>query len=64
MGKRKDTGELEKLGIKLDKRTIAKVSQDFSRKGKVRKGLKWAQFIRSHLSSFHAMDFFTLDTIL
>jgi hypothetical protein len=50
-GNRKIEGELEKLGIKLDKRTIARIIEDFRRKGRVRKGLIWSKFIQSHLSS-------------
>ncbi len=38
-GNGKIQGELEKLGIKLDKRTIARIIEDFRRKGKVKKGL-------------------------
>ena len=63
-GNRKIQGELEKLGIKLDKRTIAGIIEYFRRKGKVKKGLTWSKFIQSHLSSLYGMDFFTLDTIL
>jgi len=32
-------GELEKFGIRLDKRTIARIIEDFRMKGKVKKGL-------------------------
>ncbi len=63
-GNGKIQGELEKLGIKLDKRTIARIIEYFRRKGRVRKGLTWSKFIQSHLSSLYGMDFFTLDTIL
>ncbi len=63
-GNGKIQGELEKLGIKLDKRTIAGIIEDFRRKGRIRKGLTWSKFIQSHLSSLYGMDFFTLDTIL
>jgi hypothetical protein len=63
-GKGKIQGELEKLGISLDKSTIARIIEDFRRKGIVKKGLTWSRFIQSHLSSLYRMDFFTLDTIL
>ena len=62
-GNGKIQGELEKLGIKLDKRTIARIIEYFRRKGRVRKGLTWSKFIQSHFASLYAMDFFTLDTI-
>ena len=38
-GNGKIQGELEKVGIKLDKRTIARIIEYFRRKGRVRKGL-------------------------
>jgi len=63
-GNGKIQGELEKLGIKLDKRTIARIIEYFRRKGRIGKGLTWSKFIQSHLSSLYGMDFFTLDTIL
>ena len=63
-GNGKIQGELKKLGIKLDKRTIAGIIEYFRRKGKGKKGLTWSKFIKSHLSSLYGMDFFTLDTIL
>ncbi len=62
-GNGKIQGELEKLAIKLDKRTIAGIIEYFRRKGRVRKGLTWQKFIQSHFASLYAMDFFTLDTI-
>jgi len=63
-GNGKIQGELKKLGIKLDKRTIAGIIEYFRRKGKVKKGLTWSKFIKSHLSSLYGMDFFILDTVL
>ncbi len=56
-------GELVKLGIKLDKKTIGNILRDFKRKGKVRKGLTWSKFLKSQIKSIYAMDFFTVDTI-
>ncbi|MBA7582237.1 hypothetical protein ES708_24161 [subsurface metagenome] len=38
-GNGKIQGELEKLGVRLDKRTISGIIEDFRRKGKVKKGL-------------------------
>ena len=57
-------GELMKVGIVLDKKTISKKLREFRLKGKVRKSLTWPQFIKSHLESLYACDFFTIDTIM
>ena len=46
-GNGKIQGELKKLGIKLDKRTIARIIEDFRRKGKIKKGLTWSKFIKT-----------------
>ncbi len=54
-------GELMKLGIKLDKTTIRNILISFRRKGKIKKGITWSQFLRSHAKSIYAMDFFTVD---
>ena len=54
-------GELLKLGIKLDKITIRNILIEFRRKGKVKKGITWSQFLKSHIKSIYAMDFFTVD---
>ncbi len=59
-GNGKIQGELEKLGIRVDKRTIARIIEYFRRKGRVRKGLTWSKFIQSHLSSLYGMDFLHL----
>ncbi len=57
-------GELMKVGIVLDKKTISKILQEFRWKGKVRKSLRWSQFLKSHLESLYGCDFFTIDTIM
>ncbi len=57
-------GELMKVGIVLDKKTISKILREFRRKGKVRKSLTWSQFIKSHLETLYGCDFFTIDTIM
>ncbi len=54
-------GELLKLGIKLDKITIRNILLDFRRKGEIKKGITWSQFLKSHIKSIYAMDFFTVD---
>jgi putative transposase len=62
-GYKKIKGELEKLGIILDKTTIRNILLDYRKKGKVKTGTLWKNFIKSHLESLYCMDFFTLDTI-
>ncbi len=53
-------GELLKLGIKLDKITIRYILFDFRRKEKVKKEITWKQFLKNHIKSIYAMDFFFL----
>ena len=43
-----------KVGIFLDKKPISKILREFRRKGKVRTGLTWSQFIKNHLDSLVA----------
>jgi len=62
-GNGKIKGELLKLGIKLDKRTIARILNYFRKKGKVKNVHTWKKFIKSHFDSLFAMDFFTVDSI-
>ena len=50
-------GELMKVGICLDKNTISKILREFRRRGKVRKSLRWSQFIRNHLEGLYACGF-------
>ena len=63
-GYKKIQGELLKLGIALDQKTIRNILTDFRRRGKVRRSLTWRQFLRLQIHSIYAMDFFTIDTIL
>jgi hypothetical protein len=53
-------GELLKLGIELDRRTIARIIADFRKQGRIQNGMTWPKFIKSHLQSFFATDFFTV----
>ena len=45
-GYKKIQGELLKLGIRLDQKTIRNILSEFRRKGKVRKSLTWKQFLK------------------
>ena len=62
-GNGKIQGELLKLGIELDRRTIARIIADFRNKGRIRNGITWSKFIKSHVESLFATDFFTVDTL-
>ncbi len=56
-------GELGKLGIRLDKKTISSILRTFRRKGGIKTAGSWRQFIQSHAQSLFACDFFTVDTL-
>ncbi len=63
-GYKKIQGELLKLGISLDQKTIRNILNVFRRKRKVKKSLTWRKFLKLQIHSIYAMDFFTIDTIL
>ena len=63
-GYKKIQGELKKLDIHLDKKTIRNILNKFRRKGKIKQSLSWEQFLRLQIHSLYATDFFTIDTIL
>jgi transposase InsO family protein len=63
-GYKKIQGELLKLGISLDQKTIRNILNAFRRRGKVKKFLSWKKFLKLQIHSIYAMDFFTIDTIL
>ena len=63
-GYKKIQGELLKLGISLDQKTIRNILNVFRRRGKVKKSLSWKKFLKLQIHSVYAMDFFTIDTIL
>jgi transposase InsO family protein len=62
-GNGKIQGELLKLGISLDKRTIAGIIAEFRKKGKVKHALTWKKFIKAQLDSLFGMDFFTVNSL-
>ena len=64
LGVKKIQGELRKLDIYLDTKTIWNILRNFRRKGKIKNGLTWKTFLKAHIHSIYAMDFFTIDTIL
>jgi len=63
-GTRRIRDELLKLNIDLHRKTIQNILQNFRRRGKIKKSLSWKQFLKSHIDSLFAMDYFTVDTIL
>lgn len=62
-GVRKIQGELRKVNIFIDYKTIWNILRNFRRKGKVKKYLNWKKFLSMHIDYIYAMDFFTIDTI-
>lgn len=57
-------GELKKLGIPISETTIQRILRNFRKNGKIKEDLTWSKFIKTHIESLYATDFFTLDTIL
>jgi putative transposase len=62
-GYKKIQGELLKLGVSLDQKTIRNILAVYRRQGKINQSLTWRQFLRQQAHSIFAMDFFTIDTI-
>ncbi|MBW8036749.1 MAG: transposase [Planctomycetes bacterium] len=62
-GNGKIQGELLKLGIELDRRTIAMIIADFRKQGRIQNGITWSEFIKRHIESLFATDFFKADTL-
>ncbi len=56
-------GELLKLGFDVSISTIRRVIREFRKNGKLKSGLTWKQFIKNHIQSLFAMDFFTVDSL-
>ncbi len=56
-GYKKIQGELLKLGISLDQKTIRNILGEFRRRRKVNQSLTWKQFLRLQFHSIYAMDF-------
>ena len=63
-GYKKIQGELKKLDINLDKKTIRNILNGFRQRGKIKQSLTWKRFLSLQIDSIYAMDFFTIDTIL
>ena len=63
-GYKKIQGELLKLDISLDQKTVRNILNVFRRRGKVKKSLSWKKFLKLQIHSIYAMDIFTIDTIL
>ena len=63
-GTKKIQGELLKLNIDLDTKTIRNILRIFRRKGKIKKSLEWKKFLKMQAESIYAIDFFTVDTFL
>ena len=63
-GVMKIQGELLKLNIQIDEKTIRNIIAYYRKRGKVKKGLSWSKFLKMQAESIFAMDFFTVDTLL
>ena len=57
-GVKKIQGELIKLDIHLDTKTIWNILRSFRRKGMVKKYMNWKKFLSMHIDSIFGMDFF------
>jgi putative transposase len=62
-GAKRIQGELLKLGITLHKKTISNILKGFRKQGKIKSSLTWSRFIKAHIDSLFATDFFTVDSI-
>ncbi|MFC1669658.1 integrase core domain-containing protein [Spirochaetota bacterium] len=62
-GVRRIQGELLKLFIELDSKTIWNILREFRRKNMIKSSLTWKRFLNMQAESIYAMDFFTVDTI-
>ena len=62
-GAKRIQGELIKLNIFLDTKTIRNIINNFRRDGKIVKSLHWRKFLKMQINSIYAMDMFTIDTI-
>ena len=62
-GAKRIQGELMKLNIFLDTKTIGEIIKKFRRNGKIIKSLHWRKFLKMQINSLYAMDMFTIDTI-
>ena len=62
-GVRKIQGELRKVNIFIDHKTIWNILRTLRRKGKIKKYLNWKKFLKMRTETIYATDFFTIDTI-
>ncbi len=59
-GVRKIQGELRKLNIFIDHKTIWNILKTFRRKGKLKKDLNWKKFLKLQVNSIYAMGIKTI----
>jgi hypothetical protein len=62
-GVKRIQGELMKLNIYLDTKTIWNILRTYRKQGKINTTLTWKKFLTMHKNTIYAMDFFTVDTI-
>jgi len=63
-GIKRMVGELLKLRIRLDKKTVRNILHDYRRKGRVKKYPGWRKLLGAQANHIYAMDWFTVDTVL
>ena len=54
LGDQADRGRADESGDMPGLKTISKILREFRRRGKIRKRLRWSQFIKNHLASLFA----------
>jgi len=62
-GAGKIKGELLKLDISLDKKTIATILRSLRHDGKLMPAYSWSSFLKAQAASLFATDFLTVDTL-
>ena len=61
MGSPKIHGELQKLGVEVSERSVARYLGRIRRRGDPAK--RWLSFVRNHREAIVAFDFFTVPTV-
>jgi len=63
-GPKRIEGELIKLNIKIDEKTIRNIITYYRKRGKIKTGKNWSNFLKMQAEYIYAMDFFTVDTLM
>jgi len=57
-------GELLKLGIEINEKTIRNIVTFYRKRGKIKNGKSWSIFLKMQAEYIYAMDFLTVDTLM